>query len=272
LTGIAGENIKTETTMNKFLITGFVILLSVTSCLKDLLCINGNSDLQTESRDAEAFSAILNVTAVDVIYHKADSTSITVKAESNLIPHISTKTSDGRLEIRTDPKNACLDYNVKPVITISSPELNNLELTGSGTITADTLSGSTVSVKLTGSGDIRSAYISAGDFSYLVTGSGNSNHDKVLCLNADFTITGSGDLNVKGNCTNAKMKITGSGDIKTGDFKVSAADDVISGSGNITTYVEDILTASITGSGNIYLSGNPQVSQTITGSGRIIKQ
>lgn len=258
--------------MNKFIVTGFIFLLSVTSCIKDLLCINGNSDLQTESRDAEAFNAILNVTAVDVIYHKADSISITVTAESNLLPHIITRTSDGRLEIRTDPKNACLDYNVKPVITISSPELNNLELTGSGTITADSLSGSTVSVKLTGSGDIQSAYISAGDVSYLVTGSGNSSHHKVLCQNADFTITGSGDLNVQGSGTDAKMKITGSGDIKAGDFHVSSANDIISGSGNIITYVEDILTASITGSGNIYLSGNPQVSQTITGSGRIIKQ
>jgi hypothetical protein len=272
LTGTAGENIKIEMNMNRLIITGFITLLPVTSCIKDLLCINGNSDLQTESREAEAFSAILNVTAVDVIYYKADSTSITVKAESNLLTHIVTKTSDGRLEIRTDPKNACLDYNVKPVITISSPELNDLELTGSGTITADTLSGSTVSVKLTGSGDIHTVYLSASDITYLVTGSGNSIHDKVLCENADFTITGSGNLNVKGSSTVANMKITGSGDIQTGDFRVSVANDIISGSGNITTYVEDILTASITGSGNIYLSGDPQVSQTIIGSGRIIEQ
>ena len=68
--------------------------------------------------------------------------SITVRAESNIINHIVTFTENDRLEIRTDPRNACFDYRHKPVITITSPELSTMELTGSGDFSADTLSGS----------------------------------------------------------------------------------------------------------------------------------
>jgi hypothetical protein len=258
--------------MNKIIITGCLLLIVATACLKDLICIKGNSDLQTETRNADPFSKVINVTAIDVIYHKADSISISVHAESNLLSHIVTTTFDGRLDVRTSPSNACLNYNQKPVITVTAPELNNLELTGSGTFTADTMSGNTVTIQSTGSSDIHSGYISSNDISILVTGSGNSYLDKLLCQNADFSITGSGNLNVNGSCSNAIMKISGSGDIKAGEFQISTADETISGSGNIYTYVENILTAAISGSGNIHLSGNPQVNQSITGSGRIINE
>ena len=248
------------------------MIITFTSCIKDILCIDGNGNVETQLRTSASFSSAVNTTSVDVIYLKADSTSITVMAESNIINHIVTITKNDRLEIRTDPRNACFDYRHRPVVTITSPELSTMELTGSGDFSADTLSGNSVTVKLTGSGDLLANMITSGDLDITLTGSGDADIIGATCQVADFTLTGSGDVSIRGSGINGTMRVTGSGDIKSDGFHLMTASETITGSGNIHTLVQNSLTAVISGSGNIYFRGNPVIDQTTTGSGRVIRR
>lgn len=258
--------------MRKAFIIAGILAISTTSCLKEIFCINGNRNLETEYRNTEIFSQVSNSTAIDVIYMKADSVTVTVTAESNLFDHIVTEASDGILEISTSPRNSCIDFNRKPLIVITAPDLVNAVLTGSGDMTADTLQGEIVTVKSTGSGELTAGTIICKDLFVTLTGSGDIGIGKATCHNPDFVITGSGDLGIKGSGINGIFKITGSGDINSYEFPVVTAAGTITGSGDIHTRVESVLNAVITGSGNIYLKGNPVINQTITGSGRIIKR
>jgi hypothetical protein len=258
--------------MKKVFIIAGILAVSTTSCLKDIFCINGNRDLETEYRNTELFSEVSNSTAIDVIYMKADSVSVIVTAETNLFDHIVTETSGGILEIRTSPRNSCIDFNRKPLIVITSPELVTAVLSGSGDMTADTLSGEAVTVKCTGSGDLAAGTIICKDLFVTLTGSGDIGIGKATCQNPDIVITGSGDLGIAGSGINAVYKVTGSGDINSYEFPVENATETITGSGDIQTRVENILNAVLTGSGNIYLKGDPVINQTITGSGRIIRR
>jgi len=257
--------------MKKINIMVFVLSVTTTSCIKDINCINGNGILETQPRNTSAFNHIVNSTEVDVIYKKADSSSLTVVAESNLLEHIVTEIVNGKLEIRTDPRTLCLDYTKQPVITVTSPELKKIELSGSGALIADTMSGNPNSIKLSGSGDILIGGISCNDLSVTLYGSGNIEITRGSCQDADILITGSGDIDIKGSSNNGHLRITGSGNINSGQFTLVTANETISGSGNIFTFVGNNLTAAISGSGNIYLKGNPTINQTITGSGKIIK-
>jgi len=242
------------------------------SCIKDLTCINGNGIIENQVRSTASFIEVVNTTQVDVIYHKADSLSITVNAESNLLKHILTIIENNRLEIKTDPWNACFDYRHKPVVTITAPELSNMKLTGSGDISADSITGNSVGIELTGSGDIFADNILCNDLAVTITGSGDIELRDAICNNSDLTITGSGDMNITGNCENGIMRIFGSGDIDSDEFRLITANETITGSGDIYTYVLNSLKAAISGSGNIYLSGNPVIDQTTTGSGKIIRR
>jgi hypothetical protein len=258
--------------MKTLLPISVIAAIILTSCLKGIICIDGNGNVQTESRNTPAFSMAVNTTQADVVWRKADSSSITVSAESNLLNHIKTIVDNGRLEIRTDPRNTCFNYSQKPVVTITSPGLNILELTGTGDFSADTLSGSAVDIKLTGTGDIFIRFISCTDLSAILSGSGDAEIRNALCENATFTLTGSGDLNIKGLGMNAIMNLTGSGDIESDEFQLLTSTQTITGSGNISTYVQNSLKAVISGSGNIYLRGDPVIDQTTSGSGRVIRR
>ncbi len=259
--------------MKKIFFSGAVfVIIAFSSCLKNIICIDGNGIIETQSRSTAAFSSAVNTTSVDVIYHKSDSISITIRAESNIIDHIVTRTENGRLEIRTDPRNACFDYRQKPVVTITSPEMNNMELTGSGDFSADTLSGNSTTVKLTGSGNLLANVITGMELNVTLTGSGDADISGATCQRADFSLTGSGDLTIRGIGGAGVMRVTGSGDIKSDEFQLLTATETITGSGNIYTFVQNSLKAVISGSGNIYLRGNPTVDQTTTGSGRVIRR
>jgi hypothetical protein len=256
--------------MYRLIFTLIIIEFITVSCLKNIVCIDGNGQLATESRMVSEITDLINATSVDLIYRKADSVSVTIEAESNLIGHIVTSAAGGRLQIRTDPRNTCFNYTIRPVITVTSPELNSMDLTGSGSFEADTLSGNTVEVRLTGSGNLYTGSINSDNIIITVTGSGDASIMNAIGFDSDFTLTGSGNLEIAGKAENGVMRVTGSGDVKSENFIITTATETITGSGNIYTNVLNTLTAVISGSGNIYVRGNPTVNQTITGSGRVM--
>lgn len=257
--------------MKRIAVIFTALALLSTSCIKDLVCINGNGIIETESRNASSFNQIENTTVADVIYRQSDDVTITVTAESNLLGHIVTENNNGTLRIRTDHWNTCLDYTERPVITVTSPALKNIDLSGSGNIFADIMSGNSLIIKLSGSGKIVTESLSCNDLSVIISGSGDVEISEAFCQDADFNLSGSGDLDISGTSDKGHYRISGSGDIKADEFQLNTATETISGSGDIFTYVTTSLTAAISGSGNIYLKGDPAINQSVSGSGRIIK-
>jgi hypothetical protein len=253
------------------LIAVLITMLAFSSCLKDLICISGNGISKTEARRLNTFNKIENSTSINIVYRKADTTGITIQADENLLVYISTETSNNTLEIKAGNGATCLDFNSQPLITVTSPYLESIFLSGSGTFSAEELSGSSASVKLSGSGSISVSEITTTNMTIMLSGSGDINIGNCTCTSSDIFLSGSGKIGLAGQCKNSQLKISGSGQINAETWMLNTANILISGSGDIHTNVEQSLSAIISGSGNIYLKGDPDISQTISGSGRIIK-
>jgi len=258
--------------MKKFtLILLIVTLITSSSCLRSLLCIRGDGEKITQRRRVTSFNEIANETSFDVIHKLSDTTGLSIEGEQNILHYIETNVYDGCLEISVSPGSICLDYNIRPVITVSSPHLEAVINSGSGDIIAGQVDGNFIKVKLTGSGDVNIDLAEGSSTEVILSGSGNLNIDQMLTGTIDVTLTGSGDMSTAGNCDDAHLKITGSGNIRGRYLETNTASIIISGSGSTYLNVSGYLNALISGSGNIYLTGDPQIDQTITGSGRIIQ-
>lgn len=257
---------------NKFiiLITG-ALILSLNSCLEDLLFIRGNGIPETETRRAGMFYKLENSTSIDIVYKKADTTGITIEADENLLGYIVTETYNNTLEIKTRDWNTRLVFKERPLITITSPRLESVIISGSGTFFADEMSGDAVIAKMNGSGEISADQITCKDLMVMLSGSGNINIKNCQSISSDIFLSGSGNINIKGQSEDCDVKITGSGEVFAENFLLGSTSVIISGSGNSFINVEHALTGIISGSGNIYLKGNPTISKIISGSGRIIK-
>lgn len=265
------SELKTINVMKKSALVFIIISFGASSCLENIICLDGNGNLTTESRQVNQITELVNTTSLDIIYRKADSVSVNITAESNLIGHIVTSSSGGRLEIRTDPRNTCFDYTLRPVITITAPSLSAVDLTGSGSFEADSLHASKVEVRSTGSGNLYAGGISSDYLQIAIGGSGDVAVTSATCLESDFTLSGSGNLEISGKAGKGTMRVSGSGDVKSAGYEISTATETTTGSGNIYTLVINTLNAVISGSGNIYVKGNPVINQTVSGSGRVIK-
>jgi Putative auto-transporter adhesin, head GIN domain len=248
-----------------------VYLLGCNSCLKDMLCVEGDRTVILETRRVTSFDQIENSTSFDVIYKQADTFGIKISAEQNILNYIETNVYDNRLEISKSPATICLDYNEKPIVMVSSPTLQKAINSGSGSFIADRMTGEAVSLKNSGSGDISIDLVESDDFEITLSGSGEVDVKILACLNTDISVSGSGNTSVSGSCQTSHLKLSGSGKIYAVDLVTKTASIIISGSGSAYTSIEEHLNALISGSGNIYLKGDPEIEQTISGSGRVIK-
>ncbi len=253
------------------LIVTAIILLSLTSCIDNLICIDGDGIIKNERRRLTGFDQIENSTEFDIVFKIADTTGLNIIADRNLIDNIVTDVSGQVLEIRTNPGNACFSYSQRPVIEVSSPDLKSVTISGSGDFLADQLEGNLVTVKLSGSGEIKAEHVQCDELSAFLSGSGNISLEDTRSTNSDAFISGSGDILIEGEGDKSTLKISGSGNIYADKYLAKTGSVTISGSGDSYLYFKEKLTGAISGSGNIYVKGNPVIDVRVSGSGRVIR-
>ena len=257
--------------MKKFVIAIMAFTATLSACTLFVDCIDGNGMVETETREALPFTAIANETSFHVKYIQGDEYSITIEAESNILPYIETDIRGGALEISTVRGTHCLNYTRHPVVTVTAPAISEIVNSGSGDFMAGALTGSDVTIVNSGSGDITAGTLTGSEVSVIVSGSGNVMTEDVTATTLKATLSGSGDLTVTGGETvTGRYVVSGSGSVFSRYLVSAVARMTLSGSGTVYATVEDSLEAVISGSGNIYLLGDPEVSLTRTGSGRII--
>lgn len=185
---------------------------------------------------------------MDVEYIQADYYEVQVEAESNIIPYIETSVRNSKLRIQTyDNRNLRNHYRI--LVRVYSPEIEEFNLSGSGSFYCENLVNESFELNITGSGDV-------------VLG--------IDTYDLDLSISGSGDAELWGIADDAKLTISGSGKIDAFDLKIIDCKAKVSGSGNMYLWVVDKLDIKITGSGDIYYTGSPSIDASITGSGSII--
>lgn len=237
----------TTTRIFSTLILAAIIALGTSGCYR-AVSIEGNYNLVTETRDINDFDEISLESSINVEYVQADYYEVQVEAESNLIQWIETSVRNHNLTVEIyDNRNLREHYNI--TVTVFSPDINEINISGSGDFYCENLVNDEYDLNISGSGDVAM---------------GIDTYD----LNAK--ISGSGNIELWGLAQDAKFTISGSGDIRAYDLEVEDCIAKISGSGDMHLWVTQKLDISISGSGDIFYMGTPTVDARITGSGNII--
>ena len=211
--------------------------------------VRGNGNTITESRTVGSFKGVQLRGSMNVHLIKGTDHAVTVEGEENILPYLETYVNDGKLIVKyRDDIN--INNREDVVVNVNVPELDQVEVTGSGDITGENkFSGDEkIKVEVTGSGDIK------------------------LELDApavEASITGSGDIDLSGNTKNIKCSTTGSGEIDASELKSENATVRTLGSGSIRVFASVKLDATINGSGDIAYKGGASVSSKIHGSGSV---
>ena len=175
-----------------------------------------------------------------------DTESLSIEAEDNLLPLLTSEVSNGMLVLGTTREVAptrAIRY------TVTAVSLESIEISGSGTVTIDGLTTSSLDTDISGSGAVN-----------------------VFALELDTytaSIRGSGKIEATGSTGQLDLEISGSGAFEGEDLEAVAGEVSIPGSGAAVVNVTDNLVADVSGSGSISYLGDPAVESNVSGSGSI---
>ncbi|HYW95206.1 MAG TPA: head GIN domain-containing protein [Bacteroidales bacterium] len=201
-----------------------------------------------EEMPVDPFNKISISIPADVHLDQGSPQNLVIEADPSTLEKIKATVNDNQLVIKLREPGQRLKGDVTIHITV--PELENLSVAGSATVTAKRLfKAGELTLRLAGSGDIEFADLQSGEL--------------------DARISGSGKITLSGQTREFDVALAGSGDIDAFDFVTSGFDGKISGSGSCNVNVTGELGATIAGSGDIMYRGTPKVSSMVAGSGSI---
>lgn len=211
--------------------------------------VRGNGNVITESRTVSSFKNIQLRGSMNIKLVNGSAQSVEIQGEENILPYVETNVSGGKLMVKyTDDIHINTRRDV--TVTVTLPELQELDITGSGDITGET------------------KFTSNDDISLGITGSGNMKLE-LDAPSIEAKITGSGDMYLSGNTRDITCNTTGSGKIDATGLKAENAVVKTFGSGNIHVFASVKLDATINGSGDITYKGGASVSSKVHGSGSV---
>lgn len=238
--------------MKKFswIIAAVLLTVTVSSCKKNIFnSIVGKGGTVTETRQVTGFNSIDLSIDANVEYTQDSIYYVEISGQENVLEVLTMEVSGGELEIDFS-KWVRKHSNI--TIIIHSPEIKELEVSGSGNI--ETF-----------------GPINTTDMDLDVSGSGNITVTSLNTSDMEAKISGSGNIYVNGGAvTNQEVKISGSGNIDFEYLQATNSACKISGSGSMKVWVTTQLDATISGSGDIKYTGSPIVNTHISGSGSVI--
>ncbi|HZQ10446.1 MAG TPA: head GIN domain-containing protein [Anaerolineae bacterium] len=212
---------------------------------------SGSGNVTTQTREVSGFSAVSLTWLGEMTITQGDSEGLTIEAEDNILPLITTRVENGKLIIglvENLPGSSVVP--TKPVkYNLQVKALNSIEISGAGNVSAIALKGDSLRIQTSGAGNV--------NIGQLDTNQVNTN------------TSGAGNVTLAGRADTQQINLSGFGNYSAGDLKSNTATVSVSGAGNATLWVAQSLNVQISGAGNVNYYGSPQVTQNISGIGNI---
>jgi Putative auto-transporter adhesin, head GIN domain len=202
----------------------FAVVLLLAACS----VTRGSGQLATESRAVSGFSKIDLSGGGELTIQKTGTESLSISAEDNLLPRLTSEVSNDTLILGTKPNTTILPQ--QPITyTVTVKDLTGVAVSGSGNIRVPDLTTTALSISISGSGTI-TVNGTVDDQDLEISGSGGYEAAQLTSKTVKADISGSGTANVL--ATNVlDVEISGSGTVTySGNPQI---EQEISGSGKL---------------------------------------
>lgn len=233
-----------------FIALTFLAILLLTR-LSSAQNIQGNGNIQTQSREIGDFDRIQSSGPFDISLTQGDASSVKVEADENLLPYIITEAKGNTLVLKTK-KNINIEPSHKITVEVTVKNLEEVKMNGAGALKSTNA--------------LRPDHLS-------ITVSGSGNIDLTLKSNAlRLDISGSTKAIFKGSCTYTEFIISGTANINADNMISDNAQIVVSGVGKVYVNAQKKLNVYVSGVGKIWYKGNPAISKSVSGMSSVKKE
>lgn len=187
---------------------GLAMILS--SCVTVIGGTVGSGTAKTETRNVSGFTGVtfsgfgtLNIT-------QTGTESLTISADDNLLPLLTSNVSNGTLDLGVKPGNSI--NPTKPIVyTLTVKQLNKVMFSGAGSVDAKDIKTTALDATLSGAGKMTITG-SAQSQTVLVSGVGSYNAKDFPTDSAQITLSGAGSATITVN-TQLNANVSGAGSV-----------------------------------------------------------
>ena len=206
---------------------GLTLMLAVAVGACGVLGERGSGTMAVESRDVRGFNAI-DLNGSGAVHVSVTGTeSLTVEAEDNILPLLTTEIRNGTLVLGASQS---ISPTREIVYTITVISLEAVAVSGSGSVTVQAVDAKGFEVDISGSGTVTPTGVSE-ILDLSISGSGRYQGDGLVSMAGTVSISGSGGA-VVSVTDDLEVDVSGSGTVEyIGDPAISTS---ISGSGTVS--------------------------------------
>jgi hypothetical protein len=221
------------------------LLMAIPNCANP---VEGNGQVVQVERQVDAFSAIQSAGIVN-LHLTEEGQALTLKADSNLLPHIKTTVHHETLQIETKRP---IQGAEKLQITVPVDQLNSLKNMGTGTIqTHGSLNGDSLRIANTGTGKMNL----------------NLQFEQV-----HFENKGTGAATLTGQANDLTVNLLGTGTFDAEGLKAQRVSVKLNCTSECRVHATKTLSAEANGTGTIYYKGDPHIEKNSTNFTSELKQ
>ncbi len=167
-------------------------------------------EIGTSSREVSGFDEIVLLAAGDVEIEVTGTESLTVEAEEEILPQLTTEVVDGRLELGTKPPGPSTSAPIEYRITAA--QLDGITILGAGDFSVSGIDSGSFTVTVNGAGEV-TASGSAEQLTVTIAGAGSFNGEDLTARTGSVSIPGSGSAVVKVS-DDLDVRIPGAGNVE----------------------------------------------------------
>ena len=212
----------------------------------------GSGELVTEEKDFADFTIVEVGWGFEVEIDQADSCSINITADDNMLDHIEVSSPGNKLTIGLKWGYSYQDVTLRAEITM--PDLYELEFSGG---TQGTIEG----------------FTSSDEFVVGLSGGSSLIGDFTTSEDARFTLSGGSRLiELDGEARDLRISGSGGSQLELSDFQVVNADVSLSGGSRATINLDGRLDADLSGGSNLLYIGDPTMGNIQTSGGSTVEK
>ena len=244
--------------MNKLFKIAGVSGAALTAALYALSVTETLAQKITKTSDLTGFTKVQLNTSSDINIKMGNTYSIEMVGDEERIGNTILEMKNDTLKIKHKKGNFHYDNDQDMVINVVMPDIESMQINGSGDAEIEGVDNASLDLNVNGSGDL---YVNgkSEELEISINGSGNISMSEVMGKDVEISINGSGDVELDGGtCQSLEIDIHGSGDVEAKDMKCQDVNVEVAGSGDIEVYASNSLTFDSHGSGNVEVYGKPQ--------------
>ncbi len=231
-----------------FILAAVLILLASCGFPIRYTEVRGSVNIINETRPVSRFDAIEMNGIGNVVIRQGDKESLQITTDDNLTEYIQSSVNNKTLKLEIQEGVHLVPSDpITYLVTVKS--LNRIQIDGAGKIEVSPFT--------------------VGNLKISINGDGILNFEDVFADVLAVDVSGLGEINAAGEVNTLHVDLSGSGKIQVAELRARMGTFDVSGSGDISAWVTDVLTLDISGSGMMDYYGSPVVNAAISGSGNV---